>query len=373
MSPSNVTKGSIDIAAKPYGGLSGLVPFVSVVIPCRNEERFIGLCLESVLAGDYPPDRYEVLVVDGMSSDNTRNIVAKYIRSAPRVVLIDNPRKVTPAALNIGITHAQGEIILRMDAHATYDKSYISRCVEALERYNADNVGGLVISRPRKVGRIGDAIVATFNHPFGAGAARYRTGTSKPVKVDTVFGGCYPRRVFDKVGLFNENLMRGQDIEFNLRLKQAGGCTILIPNAVAYYYMRSDLWSFVKHNWTNGIWAILPFAYSNVIPVSWRHLAPLGLVSSLIITATLGILSPASRWLFSGISGVYVMAVLLASTGIAWRTRDPWKLLLIPAAFACLHLPYGFGSLFGLFQTIWLLATGRARRGGPSPVAETSH
>ena len=110
----------------------------------------------------------------------------------------------------------------------------------------------------------------------------FRVHTDEPKWVDTVFGGCYRREVFDRVGLFNENLVRGQDMEFNLRLKKAGGKTLLVPDIVSYYYARSDIKSFWKHNFTNGVWAILPFLYSPIMPVSWRHLVPLIFVTAFL-------------------------------------------------------------------------------------------
>ena len=349
------------------------LPLVSIVIPCRNEEVFIGRCLDSILANDYPTDRLEVLVIDGLSTDRTREIVARYVERYAFIKLLTNPRKVTSAALNLGIKHANGDLIMWMSAHATYNEGYISSCVKALERYDADNVGGITLSLPRNWSRIGKAIAATFSHPLGSGNARYRMQVAEPTWVDTVFGGCYRREVFQRIGLFNEKLVRSQDVEFNVRLQKAGGRILLVPEAVAYYYIRSDLLSFVRHNWLNGMWAVLPLAYSNVVPVSWRHLVPLGLVSSVLVTGALGALFPPVRWFFSGIVGAYIMATLAGSAGIAWRRRDPWMLLLMPIAFASLHLPYGFGSLWGLLQTLWLLTTGKASRGGAGGVAEASH
>ncbi|BDG60373.1 glycosyltransferase family 2 protein [Caldinitratiruptor microaerophilus] len=337
-----------------------MLPFVSVIIPCRNEGSFIGNCLESILANDYPKDRLEVLVVDGMSSDDTRTIVSRYTGTSPKVVLLDNPRKVTPAALNIGIAAAQGDLILRMDAHAIYDKSYISRCVEASQHYAADNVGGIVISRPRKSTKMGEAISATFNHPFGAGNARYRTGMSEPVWVDTVFGGCYRREVFQRVGVFNEALVRNQDYEFNMRLKKVGGRTLAVPDAIAYYYIRSDLWSFMRQNWLNGVWVVLSLTYSNVFPISWRHVVPLGLVGSLVSTLAIGVFGGV-WWPLLAVTSAYLAATILVSAQLAWSSGDPWKLVLMPVAFAALHLPYGFGSLWGVAKSTWCVAARKAK------------
>lgn len=266
------------------------LPFVSIIIPCRNERRFIGDCLQSIIDNDYPKERLEVLAVDGMSEDGTRAVIESYAQQYPWIRLIENPKRITPVALNIGIKNAKGEIIIWMSAHNRYDKNYISRCVESLEKYGADNVGGVMKTLPREDSFMAQAIVASLSHRFGVGNSYFRVQTNKPKWVDTVFGGCYRREVFDRVGLFNENLVRGQDMEFNLRLKKAGGKTLLVPDIVSYYYARSDLKSFWKHNWANGVWAVLPFLYSPITPVSWRHLVPLIFVSSLLGSCVLGLL-----------------------------------------------------------------------------------
>lgn len=327
-------------------------PFVSVIVPCWNEERFIKTCLESVLDTDYPKDSLEVLVIDGMSGDGTRAIIQSYRKEKSFIRLLDNPRKITPAALNLGITNAKGDVIIWMSAHNRYEKDYISRSVLCLSQYEADNVGGIIIATPREETLAGLAIVACLSHPFGVGNSHFRVGTSEPKWVDTVFGGCYRREVFDRIGLFNEKLVRSQDLEFNLRLKKAGGKILLVPEIVSYYYARSDLRSFWKHNWSNGVWAVLPFAYSEVMPVSWRHLVPLIFVTSLLVTAMLGILSASLLWLFFVILGTYGAASLATASHIALREQDPRYLILMPLIFGLLHVGYGLGSLWGAVKLL---------------------
>jgi len=330
--------------------IAGLV--VSIIIPCRNEEKFISLCLDSIIANDYPHDRLEVLVVDGMSEDRTRDIVHSYARRYPFIRLIDNVRRITPAALNLGVANAKGEVIMRMDAHARLEKDYVFRCVESIEQYGAENVGGIMKTLPQEGGLLGESVVLSLSHRFGVGASLFRGHTDEPKWVDTVFGGCYRREVFDRVGLFNEDLARGQDMEFNLRLKKAGGQTLLVPDIVSYYYARSGMKSFLKHNWSNGVWAILPFAYSEVMPVSWRHLGPLVFVTSLILTAMVGVFSASILWLFLVILGAYTVASLAAASHIAWRERDSRYLILMPLIFGLLHVGYGLGSLWGVVRLL---------------------
>jgi glycosyltransferase involved in cell wall biosynthesis len=328
------------------------LPFISIIIPCRNEEKFIGSCLDSIIANDYPKERLEVLAIDGMSEDATRSVVTRYAQRYPWIRLVENPKRITPVALNKGIINSKGEIIIWMSAHNQYERNYISRSVENLNKYGADNVGGVMKTLPRLDNFIGHALVASLSHRFGVGNSYFRVRTDQPKWVDTVFGGCYRREVFDRVGLFNENLVRSQDMEFNLRLKKAGGKTLLVPDIVSYYYARSDIKSFWKHNLTNGVWAILPFIYSPIMPVSLRHLVPLMFVIALIGSAVLGFLLPLFFWLFLIILVSYTLANLAACLQIAWRERDPRYFFLMPFVFGILHFGYGLGSLWGVFKIL---------------------
>ena len=329
----------------------GVRPFVSVLIPCRNEVRNLGRCLASVIASDYPEDRLEVLVVDGASTDGTRDVIAHWARSHERIRMLENPRKSTPAALNRGLAAAAGDVIARLDAHATLTPSYLSRAVEYLEMTGAHQVGGVMETRAQREGPWSGAVVAALSHPFGVGGSRFRTHRPEPGEeprwADTVFCGCWRREVFDGIGGFNEHLERGQDMEFNQRLRRAGGRILLAPDLAVVYYTRAELGTFMKHNWTNGVWAVLPFAYSSGLPVRARHLAPLALVLTLL----------AAPWTLV----VYAAANLTASAQVAWAERKWRYLVQMPVAFASLHLPYGVGSLWGVLRVA--VSKLRKRRG----------
>ena len=326
------------------------LPFVSVIIPCRNEERFILKCLDSIISNDYPKERLEVLVIDGMSEDKTREILKEYIKKYPPIKLLDNPEKYTPFALNIGIKKARGEVIVRMDAHATYERNYISKSIEYLEKYKADNVGGVIRTLSAKNTITAKAITVSLSHPFGAGDAYYRRGYSNgPKWVDTVFGGCYRREIFGKIGLFNEKLLRSQDMEFNLRLKRAGGKILLVPDIVAYYYPKSNLKEFFIHNFKDGFWQTYEFKFTKKA-YRLRHYLPLLFVLILIGSGILTIFFSLFTLFFLSVIGLYLFFAFYFSLKIVVRKRE-WKyLFLVPLAFICRHFGHGLGSLIGIVK-----------------------
>ena len=229
---------------------------VSIIIPCRNEEKFIGKCLDSVLMQDYPKDKIVVLFVDGQSIDRTRMIIEEYVKSYPFIRLLNNPRKTVPFALNKGITEAEGKIIIILSAHAYYPPDYVSKCVKHLNKYKVYNVGGIFETLPGAKTLKAMAIALTLSSPFGVGNSYFRTGIKEPRLVDTVPFGCYHKEIFEKNGNFNENLTRNQDIEFNLRLKKAGCKILLVPDIKSYYYARSTFKELFMNNFQNGFWVI---------------------------------------------------------------------------------------------------------------------
>ena len=325
------------------------VPFVSIVIPCRNERAFIARCLDSILRDGFSLDRLEVLVVDGRSDDGTRDVVAEYSARFPCIRLLDNPGRAVPSALNIGIARARGDVIMRMDAHAELQRGYIPGCLVALDEYGADRVGGRLKIVPRSATAIGRAIARALSHPFGVGNARFRLGRAPRAReVDTVPWFCCRRELFLEIGLFNEKLTRGQDMEFSLRLLRHGRRTVLVPGIESRYYARSDFESFVKHNWTNGKWAILPFLHAPNRPVSWRHLVPLAFVVGVMGAVGIALLQPSLAAVPIAVAG----ACVLASARVAWRERDINYLLLLPWVFASLHVSYGLGSVAGVIRIV---------------------
>jgi glycosyltransferase involved in cell wall biosynthesis len=318
---------------------------VSVVIPVLNEERYIAECIESVLSQSYPKDRMEVLLVDGMSKDSTRRIIEGYSQSHPYVRLLDNPRKVSPAALNIGIKASRGSVIVRLDAHTYYDRDYVAKCVETLEKVDAQNVGGPIVTLPGDDTPKARAIAAATSHPFGVGNSKFRT-SAEPQFVDTVPFGAFRREVFDRLGSFNEHLTRNQDIEFNIRIRRAGGRIYLNPEIKSFYYNRSTLKALWRQNFVNGMWNIFTQSISGNT-LSMRHYVPLIFVSALITGVLIAPLHPIGLLQAGAVLLSYAAANLYYSVRLGLRNGAR----LIPhimAAFLALHFSYGLGSLWGI-------------------------
>lgn len=320
-----------------------ILPFISVIIPCRNEEKYIAKCLDSVALQDYPKEKLEILVVDGASEDRTREIVAEYAKNYPFVRLLENNRKFTPFGLNVGIKNARGSVIARMDAHAKYPSDYISKCANHLAESGADNVGGVIQTLPSKDTNEAKAVAFCLSHFFGAGGSHFRTGAENPMEVDTVFGGCYKKEIFQKIGLFNENLLRSQDIELNRRLKKSGGKIMLFPDITAVYYPKATLEGFFRHNFNDGVWTLYPLRFGLRI-FSLRHLIPLAFVSLLAISLLFSVFG----WLFP----IYILADLYFSFQISRRENNSGVLGWIFLAFAARHFGYGLGSSWGLIKAL---------------------
>lgn len=325
---------------------------VTIIIPCRNEVRHIGLCLESVFAGDYPGEQLEVLVVDGMSSDGTRQVVEEYAKERPNLTLLDNPKRTIPAAMNIGIRHSTSEIILKVDAHDVYQQDYVRKCVEHMRLYDADNAGGMQKAVPRDATFSGRAIALALGRSFGTGNGLFRRGTKQPVWSDTAFSGCYRRSVFDKIGLYDENIARSEDIAINSNIRKAGGRVLLVPHIVTAYYARSTLREFSLHNFDNGFWITYPMRFGRLL-FSLRHVIPLLFVTFLGL-GTLSCLIWKITWVpFIALLSVYLVLGLTSSTAIAYKEKSLPYLFLMPLIFLSMHVQYGLGSLWGLLRALF--------------------
>ncbi len=326
-------------------------PFVSIIIPCRNEADFIDKCLDSLIANDYPKDRMEILVIDGLSEDRTKEIIDIYANKYPFIKRIENPKKITPVAWNIGIKNSKGEIISMLGSHSTYSKNYISKSVQYLSDYHADVAGGVLRAAPARNTLVAKAIAYTVSHPFGSGLS-YKGGLNKVKWVDTVFAGSYRKEILEKTGLFNENLVRSQDMDFNIRLKKAGGKILLVPEIGITYYPKSTFREFLKHNFKDGIWAILPLKFGATL-FKPRHLIPLIFVTSIVIALCLSIFISYFLYIFLFIAGLYLTVSFTSSIHISIKHRNFIYLFLALIAFAIRHFAYGIGSLWGILKLIF--------------------
>ncbi|MGH7528934.1 MAG: glycosyltransferase family 2 protein, partial [Gemmatimonadales bacterium] len=281
-----------------------MTPRVSVILPCRNEARYIAACLDSILAAAYPLTQLEVLVVDGLSDDGTRDIVARYAAAYAQIRLLDNPGRIVPTALNIGIGAASGAVIARMDAHVVYPPDYLPRLVRALTESGVDNVGGCIVTLPADRTAAAQAIAIALSHPFGVGRSPFRVGARSARLVDTVPFGCYRRDVFARVGLFDEELVRNQDDEFNHRLVSRGGRVLLVPDVVSYYYARGSFAQVARMFYQYG--AFKPLAARKVGRfMTLRQLVPAAFVSALGGTGLVALLWPPAALAGLAIAGAY--------------------------------------------------------------------
>lgn len=330
-------------------------PRVSVILPCRHEEAHIGRCLDSILAGTYPRDRLEILVVDGRSDDRTREIVAEYAVRFSGIRVVDNPRRITPAALNLGIRAATGDIIVRMDAHAAYPPDYVARLVHGLEASGADNVGGVLVTVPADDSVVARAIALGLSHRLGVGNAYFRIGTAHDRWVDTVPFGCWRRELFDRIGLFDEDLVRNQDDEFNHRLQRHGGRVRLLAGLAARYYARRSLRQLARMFYQYG--SFKPLVAKKVGRVmTARQLVPPAFVLALVAAA---VAAPVTPWPLVAVAGPY--AAVLAAAAVAAASRHGLRCALaLPVVLAVLHASYGFGYLRGIAAHILGLRRRRA-------------
>ena len=322
---------------------------LSVICPIYNEEKYISQFLDSILLQDYPKDDLEILLVDGMSKDRTREIVGVYILRYPFIRLIDNPDKFVPYAMNKGIDAARGDIIMRLDAHASYQPNYFSSLVNALKRLNADNVGTVcktdVLNKTPKT----LAIREVLGNKFGVGNSTFRTGIDHEQEVETVPFGCWPKSVFEKYGKYDVRLVRNQDIELNKRILRGGGKIYIIPNSYCTYLARETYHALAKNNYGNGKWNILTVYYTKMFSsLSLRHFVPLLFLLSLIVPLIAGLI----WWPFILVSivslFVYTLLFSIVSAKLATQIRLNFLYLLV--TFFVLHLSYGWGSLMGILK-----------------------
>jgi GT2 family glycosyltransferase len=292
---------------------------------------------------------FEVIVADGMSDDGTRGIISKLAGENSGLRMIDNPHHVVPTGLNAAIREARGAVIMRMDAHTLYSPDYVRSCLEVLQTTGADNVGGPWVAKGR--GTISRAVAAAFQSPFSSGDRRGHNPSYEGI-VDTVYLGCWPRDVFERVGFFDEELVRNQDDEFNLRLTRAGGKIWQSPVIKSWYTPRSSIVALCRQYMQYGYWKVRVIQ-KHRLPASLRHVVAGGFVLSLIVLLPATFTWPLAARVWIGLVSAYAGCNLAAS--IVTAARHGWKLLpVLPVVFACYHFAYGYGFLRGAWDFIIL-------------------
>lgn len=321
-------------------------PSVSIIMPVYNEGSFIHRSLGAILKQTYPKELMEIIVADGMSSDNTRDIIAQIKADTEiSIEIVDNPERIAPTGLNHAIARAKGEIIVRVDGHCEIEPDYVENCVKHLQMNRAEGVGGPI----ETIGETlqAEAIAIAMSSAFGVGGSAFRTVNDREMYVDTVAFPGYKRETLRKVGRFNEELVRNQDDEFNYRLRKFGGRILLAPDIRSRYYSRSSFASLWKQYFQYGYWKVRVLQL-HPKQMSLRQYVPFVFVLSLLIFGLLSIFSFYAKVVLFLILILYLSSNIAATVKSLKRTKIT-ALPLISLAFIILHTSYGLGFFAGLF------------------------
>jgi succinoglycan biosynthesis protein ExoA len=323
-------------------------PKVSIIVPCYNEEATIRHLLDSILAQTYPREQMEVVIADGLSTDATRMLVAAFQQEHPDlpVKIVENSVRAIPSALNLAINNANGEIIVRLDAHSAPIPEYVARCVEALESGKGANVGGVWEIKPGAQTWVAESIAAAAAHPLGVGDAMYRLN-AKAGAMDTVPFGSFRRSLIEKIGAFDETLLANEDYEFNARVRRSGGVVWLEPSIRSIYFARSTFGALARQYWRYGFWKWrMLVRYPSTL--RWRQALP-----PLFVAALLG-LGVLSAWfvlarIVIALQIIFYLTVLLFAGLIAAIKKQKFTLVFgLPLAIATMHMSWGGGFLWSM-------------------------
>jgi glycosyltransferase involved in cell wall biosynthesis len=322
-------------------------PFVTAMIVVRNEERYIGKCFQSFLEQNYPKDRYEVLIIDGCSTDHTMDIVRKTYEqfgNGVQVRYLENPKLLLASGWNLGIKSAKGDYVCRIDAHGYADQDFIRNSVETILAVpDAVCVGGSM--KTQAISAKGQLIANVLSSPFGVGNSKFRY-SQKAEYVDTVAFGLYRKEIFEQVGYFDETLRRNQDNDMHRRIREAGGKFYLNPAISSVYYSRDSIKGMMRQGYLNGYWNIITFR-KDPASLSVRHLVPLAFVCGILGCIILGIFWHLFWWILCGV----VLLHLLSGVYFAFRkTRRFLDILVMPFLFLGLHISYGTGSFLSILR-----------------------
>ncbi len=321
-------------------------PYISVIIPVYNEENYINSCLSSVYKQDYPKEQMEVIVVDGNSSDQTVEIIKQNFKE---VKIINNPDRIVPISMNLGIKAANGDYIIRLDAHSNYPNNYFSRLIERIGKGDVCNVGGVCDTLPVNDKAKSKAIAIALSTKFGMGNSAFRVGANEERYVDTVPFGCYPKSLFEDIGYYDEELVRNQDDELNARLIKKGYKIVLLPDLVIDYFARDKISKVWKMFYQYGLYK--PLVNKKLKGAATiRQFVPLLFVVGLILGLILSIF-------IKNFYIIYLIGILLylALDFIASiKNSSSFKIFLyLFIIYPIIHFAYGWGYIVGIFKILF--------------------
>jgi glycosyltransferase involved in cell wall biosynthesis len=328
---------------------------ISIIVPVRNEEDYIEECLESVLNFEGLDSlEYEILIIDGNSTDNTREKIQLIAKRNPEanIKILDNPDIFQANALNVGIKEAKSDYILRLDAHSIYPKKYLIMLIETALRTNAANTGGILITRPYNESYQAHLVQALTTHKFGVGNSGFRTDMSEGV-ADTVPFGFFKKQIFNEIGYFDERLIRAQDYEFNQRIRKAGKIVWLNPNIKTEYFNQPDIFKFLKKQLFNEgpynayMWYLHPYT------LTYRHFIPAVFVLGIFFGSVLSVHFNFIHYVFASVLILYFLLAFYASIQQAIKYKRFRHVITLPLSFFMFHFSYGLGILTGLFNLLF--------------------
>ncbi|UVT19563.1 MAG: glycosyltransferase family 2 protein [Nitrospira sp.] len=320
---------------------------ISVVVPCFNERQHIETCVRSIMNQERPAEGLEIIVADGLSEDGTREILKRLMSEYPELRVVDNPKRVTPCAMNAGIREARGRYIAILGAHCQYAPDYLSTCVALLQEHpEVSCVGGPAVSMGK--GLFGQAVAAAMSHPVGIGNAKHRY----PTYEGYAEGACYPvfrREVFEKVGLYDEMLVRNQDDELNYRLAKHGEKVFISPRARYSYFIRETPSRLFRQYYEYGYWRVAVLR-KHRIPASFRQIVPPVFMTIMLMSVILGLSLP-GWWRLTAVTIPVLYGVTLLTVGVTQRGHGDWRVaVLFPVAAVIMHVAYAAGFVRGLMK-----------------------
>jgi glycosyltransferase involved in cell wall biosynthesis len=323
-------------------------PFISVVIPVRNEQAFIAELIEAVMAQDYPPDRVEVIVADGFSTDGTREILAGLQARHSRLIVVDNPGRIVPTGLNLAVARSRGDLVVRIDGHALIAPDFLRQNVALMSEHpEAWVVGGPI--RHTATSTFGEAVGLAMSHPLGVGNALHRYPEFEGYAESAQFPAIR-RWVFDRIGFFDERLVRNQDDEFNYRIRCAGGKLYLSPRVRYSYFVRARVRQLFKQYFQYGFWRI-PVIEKHKRPTTIRQMVPTLFYAACALLAVVGLWS-GQPLIALALPLTYTAALLLAGAGVM-RRHGARVAACLPVAIATMHAGYAWGLGYGMWARLF--------------------